>query len=116
MKSMEAKFNGEVVLDTTTLDEEKRSDVLDDVNRYLDNVELITDADIVDDLFGGHWVLTFTTEEDQTLVLSLSYDMLSEDKTGIPVSLDGERVGHLGKGDYVGLLEAFDAESYVPES
>lgn len=115
VKTMEAEFNGEVVLDTTTMEDEEESDVLDDVNRHLDEVELITDADIEDDIFGGHWVITFTTEENRTLVLSPSYDKLSEDKLGIPVSLDGERVGHLGEVDYVGLLAAFDADSYIPE-
>lgn len=115
VKTMEAEFNGEVVLDTTTMDDEEESDVLDDVNGHLDEVELIVDADIEDDIYGGHWVITFTTEEDRTLVLSPSYDKLSEDKIGIPVTLDGERVGHLGEVDYVGLLEAFAADSHIPE-
>ena len=115
VKTMEAEFNGEVVLDTTTMDDEEETDVLDDVNGHLDEVELIVDADIGEELIGGHWVITFTTVENRTLVLSPSYDKLSEDKIGIPVTLDGERVGHLGEVDYVGLLEAFDADSYIPE-
>ncbi len=115
VETMEARFNGQVVLDTSTMDDEESSGILDDVNEYLSDVEIITNADSKYGLDGGHWFLTFTTEDGQTLNFGVSYDQLSDDVRGIPITLDGEDVGHLEDEDYTGLLDAFDADSYIPE-
>ncbi|MGM0436324.1 MAG: hypothetical protein ACQEQA_04665, partial [Bacillota bacterium] len=115
VETMEARFNDQLVLDTSTMDDEEALGILDDVNEYLGDVEIITNADSKTGLDGGHWFLTFTTEDDQTLNFGVSYDQLSDDVRGIPITLDGEEIGHLEDDDYTGLLDAFDADSYVPE-
>ena len=51
--ALEGRFNDEVVLDTTTVEDEERSSVLDEINPYMDDMEIITGADSVDGPDGG---------------------------------------------------------------
>lgn len=111
---MEARFLGETVVDTSTMDEQGAESVIEDVNEYLNTAEMMVDLDPEASADGGQWILILTTDDGEEIRITEAYEIINDElETGGTIRADSEVLGYFTVKEFRDLLRSFDAWMYL---
>ena len=117
VSEMEVQYRHETIMETETLDDRVQSSIIEDINEYMDGIEMMRYVEEGESGFGSQWHLLFLTEEDEELIISEAYyKIYGEWRVVGVVRLDGTAMGYLDEDTFIGMLDTFDAWLYIGES